>query len=104
MKTAVLEFQRNRVKRQQSAAASAEVLKTIVELRSALQCIGNAIEAVARLAVAQAGEGASSRRSVSQKKRASSARRKGKVVSLPHLPQILYPELGTRVRDNQPAA
>lgn len=88
MKTAVLEFQRNRVKRQSVAAASADVLKTIVELRSALQCIGKAIEAVGRVTVAQAGESASRpRRSVSRKK-PSSTKRKSRVVALPHSPGV----------------
>ena len=81
MKTAVLEFQRNRVRRQQSGAASLDIMKTIGELRSALQGIGKAIEAVERLAVAQAGEGASRpRRSVSPKKATSqdACKRKGR--------------------------
>ena len=54
MKTAVLEFHRNRFKRQQSGAASPDIMKTIGELRSALYGIGKAIEAVERLAIAQA--------------------------------------------------
>ena len=98
MKTAVLEFQRNRVKRQPVAAASVDILTTIVELRSALQGIGKAILAVERLAIAQLQEDARGpRRSVSPRKRGqtSTARRKGRVVTLPHLPEILYQERGT---------
>jgi len=87
MKTAVLEFHRNRVKRQQSGAASLDIVKTIGELRSALHRIGKTIEVVERLAAAQAGEAA-------RKQRASKAKRKGKVVSLPRLPEV---------RDDQPA-
>jgi hypothetical protein len=87
----VLEFQRNRVKRQAVATASSDLVKIIVELRFALQGIGKAIEAVERLAVAQACEGASRpRTSVSRKK----AKRKGRVVTLLHLPDV---------RDDQPA-
>jgi hypothetical protein len=74
MKTAVLEFQRNRVKRQQSGAASVDILKTIVELRSALQSIGKAILAVERLVVAQANE--------HQSKQRTKAKRKGRVIAL----------------------
>ena len=58
MKTAVLEFQRNRVRRQPSGAASLDIIKTIAELRSALHGVGKAIEAVERLAIAQVREDA----------------------------------------------
>ena len=87
MKTAVLEFQRNRVKRQQSGAASLDIVKTIGALRSALHRIGKAIEAVERLAAAQADE-------VARKQRTSKAKRKGRLIALPHL---------LEVRDDQPA-
>jgi hypothetical protein len=92
MKTAVLEFQRNRVKRQQSGAASVDILKTIVELRSALQSIGKAILAVERLAFAQTAEGTlAPRKPASPKKRsnASKAKRKGRLVVLPHTAQYV---------------
>jgi hypothetical protein len=93
----VLEFQRDRVKQQQSGAASADILKTAVELRSALQCIEKAIQAVERLAIAQLGEDAwGPRESVppQNKKKlrpnasanVSSVKRKGRVVALPHSP------------------
>jgi len=97
MKTAVIEFQRNRVRRQQSRAASLDIIKTIVELRSALQSIGKAIEAVGRLTAAQTAESASRpRRSVYRKKAGSASgktatsnvKRKSRLVSLPHLPDI----------------
>lgn len=89
MKTAVIEFQRNRVKRQRSGAASLDLVKTIGELRSALRGIGKAIEAVERLAIAQANEPASRQpRPVSNKKLTSSVRRKGTVVALPHPPEV----------------
>ncbi len=95
MKTAVLEFQRNRVRRQQSGAASLDIMKTIGELRSALQGIGKAIEAVERLAVAQLGEDAwEPRKSASRKRLTPKAIRKGRVVALPHVPEV---------HDNQPA-
>jgi hypothetical protein len=102
--TAVLEFQRNRVRRQQSGAASLDIIKTIGQLRSALHGIGKAIEAVERLAVAQASEGSwEQRTSTSPKKLASKAKRKGGVVALPRLPEILNPVHGTQGRDDQPA-
>jgi len=95
MKTAVLEFQRNRVRRQQSGAASLDIIKTIVELRAALQSIGKAIEAVGRLTAVQAEESASRpRRSASRKKLTSKSKRRGRVVALPQLPDV---------RDDQPA-
>ena len=93
MKTAVLEFQRNRVKRQLSGAASIDILKTIVELRSALEGIGKAILAVERLALAHSSEGPwRPRKSVSpqnkKKLRANSskAKRKSRVITLHHSP------------------
>jgi hypothetical protein len=89
MKTAVLEFHRNRVKRQHSGAASPEIMKTIGQLRSALCGIGKAIEAVERLAIAQAAGAKSPRR------RSSLKRSKGKgnilVVMLPHPAQPADP-------------
>ena len=87
MKTAVLEFQRNRVKRQQSGAASLDIIKTIGELRSALHRIGKTIESVERLAAAQADEAVRTRQT-------SRAKRKGRVVALPRLQEV---------RDDQPA-
>ena len=78
MKTAVLEFQRNHVRRQQSGAASPDIMKTIGELRSALHRIGKTIEVVERLAAAQAEEAA-------RKQRTSKAKRKGGVVTFPRL-------------------
>jgi len=80
MKTAVLEFQRNRVRRQQSGAASLDLIKTIGELRSALRGIGKAIEAVERLVAAQANE--------HQSKRRTNAKRKGRVIALPYSPGV----------------
>jgi hypothetical protein len=81
MKTAVLEFHRNRVKRQQSGAASPDIMKTIGELRSALYGIGKAIEAVERLAIAQ-GAGATRPRRLGAPKRPKS-KGKMRVVMLP---------------------
>ena len=83
MKTAVLEFQRNRVRRQQSGAASVDIIKTIGELRSALYGIGKAIEAVERLAIAQAAGSYAPRRSAPRKKLTAKAKRKLPVVALP---------------------
>jgi hypothetical protein len=85
------------------------MLAIIVELRSALQGIGNAIEAVERLAVAQLGENAwEPRKSVPPKTKkranASLAKRRGRVVALLHSPEVLCAEHKTPVHDNQPAA
>ncbi|MBZ5673621.1 MAG: hypothetical protein LAP61_05185 [Acidobacteriia bacterium] len=81
MKTAVLEFHRNRVKRQQSGAASPDIMKTIGELRSALYGIGKAIEAVERLALAQESGATRPRRLGSSKK--PKGKRKMHVIMLP---------------------
>jgi len=81
MKTAVLEFHRNRVKRQRPGAASPDVMKTIGELRSALCGIGKAIEAVERLAIAQANGAAGPRRLGSPQK--LKGKSKTRVVTLP---------------------
>ena len=81
MKSAVLEFQRNRVEQQPSDAASVEILETIAELRSALQGIGRAIYAVERLAIAQLG---GDEWKPSNKIKPSRSKGKGRVVSLPY--------------------
>jgi hypothetical protein len=88
MKTAVLEFQQNRVKRQPVDAASADILRIIVELRSALRGIGRAIEAVERLAIARLEEDAWEPPKPARKKRTSKMKRKGRVIALPHLPEV----------------
>ena len=85
MKPAVLEFQRNRVKRQPSDAASNDILNTILELRSTLRSIKKAITAVERLAIAQYGEDVMEpRKSVAQKKRTAPARPKLQLVRFPY--------------------
>jgi hypothetical protein len=81
MKTAVLEFHRNRVRRQQSGAASPDIMKTIGELRSALYGIGKAIEAVERMAIARANGARGPRRSGPPKR--TKGKRKMHVVMLP---------------------
>lgn len=81
MKSAVLEFQRNRVEQQPSETASIEILETIAELRSALQGIERAIYAVERLAIAQFG---GDEAKPSKKSKPSRSKRKGRVVSLPY--------------------
>jgi hypothetical protein len=107
MKRAVLEFQRNRGKRQPSGAASVDILTTIAELRSALHSIGRAIVAVEHLVTAQAGQGSwRPRNSGSPKKRANTSKpkRKGQLVALPRSPEIHYPELGTQAVEGSSSA
>jgi len=62
MKSAVLEFQRNRVQRQLSEAAPVDVVETIAELRSVLRCVEKAILAIEGLAFAQSEEDAPEQR------------------------------------------
>jgi len=96
MKPAVLEFQRNRVKRQQSDAASTDILKTIVELRSALHGIKKAITAVERLAIIQFGERAlKPRKSVAGKRRTASTK--------PRLQFVAFPQPAPRTHHSAPA-
>ena len=85
MKTAVLEFHRNRVKRQHSGAASPDIMKTIGELRSALHGIGKAIEAVERLAIARGAGAKGPRRPGAPKK--FKGKRKPHIVTLPKVVQ-----------------
>jgi hypothetical protein len=90
MKSAVLEFQRGRVKRQQADADSIDILQTLADLREDLQCIQKVINAVERIATAQMGEDTQEvRKAASRKKRpnTSTAKRKGGVVVLPRLAQ-----------------
>jgi hypothetical protein len=85
MKPAVLEFQRNRVKRQPSDAASTDILNTILELRSTLRSVKRAITAVERRAIARYGEEAlKPRKSVAGKRRAASAKPKIQLVRFPY--------------------
>jgi hypothetical protein len=85
MKPAVLEFQRNRVKRQPPDAASTDILNTIMELRSTLRSVKRAITAVERLAIAQYGEEAlKPERSVPAKRRAGSDQPKIQLVRFPY--------------------
>jgi len=85
MKPAVLQFQRNRVERQPSDAASTDIVKTIVELRSALHRIKKAITAVERVAIIQYGEDAlKPRKPVVRKKRTPSPKPKIHLVAFPH--------------------
>jgi sensor domain CHASE-containing protein len=85
MKPAVLEFQRNRVKRQPPDAASTDILNTIMELRSNLRSVKKAITAVERLAIAQYGEKAlKPRKSVPAKRRIGSDKPKIQLVRFPY--------------------
>jgi hypothetical protein len=94
MKTAVLEFQRNRVKRQPPEAASVDVVKTIAELRSVLRCVEKAILAIEGLAVAQSEQDTPAQRKSawSKKRRSSIAKRNLRVIALPRLPKTREPE------------
>lgn len=56
MKNAVLEFQPDRVKRQRSDLDAIDILKELADLRTDLEYIEKAINAVERLAVDQLGE------------------------------------------------
>jgi hypothetical protein len=88
MKTAVLQFQRNHLKRQRPGTASIDTLKTITELRSALKSIEKAIFAVERLVTAQLRDGAPRLgKQGSLKRTTSAAKRKIIVVPSPHLAQ-----------------
>jgi len=88
MKPAVLEFQRNRVKRQPSDAAPTEILNTITELRSTLRSIKKAIRAVERIAITQYGQDVlEPRKSVAPKKRTALARPKLQLVRSPYCAQ-----------------
>ena len=91
MKSAVLEFQQSRAKRQQ-AAGDIDILKTIAELRSHLESLERAITVVEHLALGQMWEDAGRlRKSSSRKKTATSSKGKGRVVAFRSLRQ---PTLG----------
>jgi len=94
MKSAVLEFQRNRVKRQLSEAAPVDVVETIAELRSVLRCVEKAILAIEGLAFAQSEEDAPEQRKSawSKKRRLSNAKRSRRVMALPRLLETREPE------------
>ena len=85
MKTALIEFRRDRVTRRPTEAASQDIVKTIVELRAALKNIKKAISAVERLAIAQFGPAAVTGKSASPRKR---AKRLAKVVDMPRSAEI----------------
>jgi len=88
VKSAVLEFQRDRVKgpeAETAGAASIDILQMLADLREDLQCIEKAITAVERLAIARMGEGAGeSPKAVSRKKGAHGCapKREGRVLVL----------------------
>jgi hypothetical protein len=89
MKSAVLEFRRDRVSVQQVDPVSIDILQTLADLRADLQCIEKAIHAVELLAATRLGlDTGGVSNSVSRKKRAraSAAKRKGGVVAFPRLP------------------
>ena len=89
MKSAVLEFRRDRVTEQQADADSVDILQTLADLRADLQIIEKAINAVELLAAARMEfDTGGVRKSVSRKKRtnASTAKRNGRVLAFPHLP------------------
>ena len=84
MKSAVLEFRRDRVSEQQADADSIDILQTLADLHTDLQCIEKAINAVERLAVSQLGlDTRGVQKSLSRKKRAkaSTAKRQGRVIT-----------------------
>jgi len=81
MKSAVLEFQQGRAKRQQ-AEGDVDILKTIAELRSHLESLERAITAVEHVALAQIGEDAMNlRKTSSSKKTPTPSKQKGRVVA-----------------------
>ena len=87
MKSAVLEFQQSRAKRQ-PAEGDIDILKTIAELRSHLESLERAITVVEYLALAQMGEDAGRpRKTVSRKKKPTSSKGKGRVVAFRPLRQ-----------------
>ena len=83
MKSAVLEFRRDPIGEQPGDADSIDILETLADLCTDLQCIEKAINAIELLAVARLGlDVGEVRKSVSRKKKAkaSTAKRKGRVL------------------------
>jgi hypothetical protein len=88
MKSAVLEFQQGRAKRQQ-AEGDVDILKTIAELRSHLESLDRAIIVVEHLALAQMGQDAGRVWKASSRKNSpTSSKGKGRVVAFRRLRQI----------------
>ena len=83
MKTAVLKFERGRVKSPQPDPDSIDILQTLEDLREDLQCIEKVINAVERLAAVRMEEGVIAK--APRRKRANSKRQGLRLVPPPRL-------------------